>query len=70
MSVEADSFESEINECICKAQTVIKESMLAKASQSVHVSDSVTPLQQASELNSSSISENNVQFQSCLKPLK
>ena len=41
MSVEANFFESDINECICKSQTVIKESMLAKASQSVHVSKSV-----------------------------
>ena len=76
ISVEADSFESEVNACICKAQTVITESMLAKASQSEQASQGVSvevnssPTPQASELNSSSISENNGQFQSRLKPLK
>jgi hypothetical protein len=74
MSAEADSFESEINECISKAQTVIKESMLAKASQSVseNIAAEVNSpsVQQVSELNSSSILENHGQFQSCLKPLE
>ena len=74
MSAEADSFESEINECISKAQTVIKESMLAKASQSV--SENIpaevnsSSVQLVSELNSSSILENHGQFQSRLKPLE
>ena len=50
ISVEADSFESEVNECICKAQTVITESMLARTSQSEQASQGVSV-----EVNSSSV---------------
>ena len=74
IAAEADSFEVEINECINKAQIVIKESMKAKLGQSVgeSVSEqaSLPPVQQASESNSSSIQGNTGQFQSRLKPLK
>ena len=57
IAAEADSFEVEINECINKAQIVIKESMKAKVGQSVgeSVGESVSeqaslpPVQQASE---------------------
>ena len=74
IAAEADSFEVEINECINKAQIVIKESMKGKVGQSVgeSVSEqaSLPPVQQASESNSSSMQGNTGQFQSPLKSLK
>jgi hypothetical protein len=39
MSNEADNFEIEINECISKAETVVKETLLAKASKNVSVEE-------------------------------
>ena len=66
IAAEADSFEVEINECINKAQIVIKESMKAKVGQSVgeSVSEqaSLPPVQQASESNSPACKETRDSF--------
>jgi hypothetical protein len=72
MSNEADNFETEINECISNAETVVKETLLAKASKnvSVEVEPSLTPSQQSTGSNVSGEAENTGQFQSRLKALK
>jgi hypothetical protein len=53
MSNEADNFETEINECISNAETVVKETLLAKARKnvSVEVETSLTPSQQSTGSN-------------------
>ena len=72
MSNEADNFETEINECISKAETVAKETLLAKASKNVSVEEepSLIPSQQSTGSNVSGEAENTGQFQSRLKALK
>lgn len=71
---ESDAFESDLNECISKAESVIKENLSNKSSQSainttVQLSPS-TPSQQSSGSNVSAGVESTVTVERRVKPLK
>ncbi|CAB3981830.1 Hypothetical predicted protein [Paramuricea clavata] len=71
MSNELDNFETEINECISKAETVLKGTLLAKESKNVSVEEepSLSPSQQSTGSNVSGEAENSFNQESFIQDI-